>query len=70
MEEKKNANQTNELKDEELEQVAGGYSYNGPELQCSQCPNKFYPVNQEQETNKICPKCYKHHGFGRVGHPQ
>ena len=68
MEEKKNANQAPELRDEELDQVAGGYSYNGPELQCSQCSRWFYPENEEQETNKICPKCCNHRGFAKVEH--
>lgn len=68
VEEKKNANQAPELRDEELDQVAGGYSYNGPELQCSQCPNKFYPKNERQERNKICPKCDGYYGFAKVEH--
>ena len=68
VEEKKNANQAPELRDEELDQVAGGYPYNGPELQCSQCPNKFYPKNERQERNKICPKCDGYYGFAKVEH--
>lgn len=55
MEEKKNANQAPELRDEELDQVAGGYSYNGPELQCSQCPNKFYPKTNGKRETKYAP---------------
>ena len=64
MEEKK----LNELNDEALDKVAGGYSYNGPKLQCSNCPNMFYPENVRQEINKICPVCDNNKRFAKVGH--
>lgn len=67
MEEKKNANQAPELRDEELERVAGGYSYNGPQLTCSKCGDPFYPADAWQEIYKICLKCDNRHDFAKVG---
>ncbi len=62
----------NELNDEALDKVAGGYSvgysYNGPKLQCSNCLNMFYPENTRQEINKICPTCDDNRRFAKRGH--
>lgn len=68
MEEKKNTNLAQELRDEELDKVAGGYSYGGPKLTCNQCGDGFYPENERQEINKMCPKCDGRYGFSRVKH--
>ena len=58
--EKKNANQAPELRDEELNQVTGGYTYNGPTLVCSLCDKPYTPENELQQKMKICAKCLKH----------